>query len=187
MVERDQPLVSEGEEELGDEERVAGGLLVHQSLGAQRRRPRRRTGTLSRAVPRVHSSKPALFGVREGRESHSRLMRPPALLTKRAFSAETLRGGSRGAAHRGAKLNPSGCQQTWQFCWRLQAVVEGDLSEPARSRAHQIARVAIRRRGAAGTDVDAGSRKSLFRTAQPRKLCVEEGDGFGGGFARRRG
>jgi hypothetical protein len=27
--------------------------------------------------------------------------------------------------------------------------------------------------------------KSLFRTPQPRKLCVEDGDGFGGGFARR--
>jgi len=29
--------------------------------------------------------------------------------------------------------------------------------------------------------------RSLFRTAQPRKLCVEDGDGFGGGFASRRG
>jgi hypothetical protein len=28
--------------------------------------------------------------------------------------------------------------------------------------------------------------KALFRTAQPRKLCVEDSDGFGGGFARRR-
>jgi hypothetical protein len=29
-------------------------------------------------------------------------------------------------------------------------------------------------------------RMSLFRAAQPRKLCVQDGDGFGGGFASRR-
>jgi len=39
MVEREQPLVSEGEEELDDEKRVACGLLVHQ-LPQRRGAPR---------------------------------------------------------------------------------------------------------------------------------------------------
>ena len=42
-----------------------------------------------------------------------------------------------------------------------------------------------RARRDAGAWVRAGwlvSGQSLFRSAQPRKLCVEDGNGFGGGF-----